>query len=74
MTIDELAAALAPVADAAITESADHNVEKAGIVLAALMGAIAGGGAVDDEVLNVMAIHAGLICEHRSGLHAKPLR
>jgi hypothetical protein len=69
MTLDELAAALAPVADEALAEHIDPNVVKAGTVLAALMGAIAGGGAVDLAVLDALAIHAGLICEHRNGMH-----
>ncbi len=68
MTLDDLATALAPVADAA-HQSTDPDVQKLSIVLGAILGAIAGGGEPDREVLDALAIHAGLICEHRSGLH-----
>lgn len=69
MTLRDLEAALAPIADATAGEQADPNVVKLGIVLNAILGAIAGGGEPDQQVVDALAIHAGLICEHRSGRH-----
>jgi hypothetical protein len=66
MTLAELAAALAPITDDALI-SHDADVKKLGIVLAAIMGAIAGGGEPDRQVVDALAVHAGLICDHRSG-------
>jgi hypothetical protein len=70
LTLTDLAAALAPITDAALT-SDDPDVMKLSTVLAAIMGAIAGGGTPDRQVINALAVNAGLICDHRSGLHAK---
>jgi len=70
MTLHELATALAPIAAEALDEQTDPDVKKASVVLAALMGAI-DGGEPDREVLAVMAINSGLICDHRLGKHAK---
>lgn len=66
MTIAELAAQLAPIAHAALAED-DPDVQRAAIVLAALMGCIDDGG--DRAALDPLAIAAGLICEHMTGRH-----
>jgi hypothetical protein len=69
MTLDELAAVLGPLTDAALASTDEPNVTKLGIVLSAIMGAIEGGGDPDQEVIDALAIQAGLICQHRTGRH-----
>jgi hypothetical protein len=65
MTLDELTAALAPIADAALHDHNDVNVIKIGIVLACIVTAIDGRNEPDEVVLDELADHAGLICEQR---------
>lgn len=72
MTTYDLANALGPVTDEALAAPDDEVVRKLSIVLGAIMGAIEDGDAdqADHEVVDALAIHAGLICQHRAGRHS----
>ena len=72
-SLPDLAAALKPIANAALAAT-DPDVKKVSVILAAVMGCIAGPGAADREALDPLVISAGLICEHRSGRHAQGAR
>lgn len=67
MTLEEVAAALAPIADRAINPQNELEVVRAGLVLVALLGAI--DGEIDQKVLGILSTTARLICEHKTGLH-----
>lgn len=72
MTVNELLEQLGPIAAAADEATLQPHpdiitITQASIVLSTLMGVLT--EPIDREGLGTLAITAGLICEHRVGLH-----
>lgn len=75
LTLEELATALAPLADAAVSESNEVNVVKIGVVLSAILGAIKvlnSQPPVDQKAINVLACDVGMLCEYWIRRHDWP--
>jgi len=71
VTIPDLVRRLDPLAAEALATD-DPDLRKVAIVLCAVLGCIddRDGTPIDRATLDVLAIQAGLICEHRLGRHA----